>query len=228
MSLPQRQKHRQSRASIVVSILFHALVVGLVAYLAARQGILGTTVRDMVAVQVDEKKPEPPKPKEEPKPEPEKPNPDQKPAPAVAQTPVPIATPTQALPPTDAPPPVDAPAAADAPEMFIPSANGAGGGEVLTPQEAYRRTIQSVFLSVWDKPAGMDDSSFSADVEMTLDPSGRIQQARFVRGSGDPKWDDTVKAALIKIKEIGTPPPDKFPANFSVRFDAYVDSTPVQ
>lgn len=228
MSLPQRHKHRQSRTSILVSILFHAALVGLVAYLAARQGMLGKVAQDMVAVQVEEKKPEPQKPKEEPKPEPEKPNPDQKPNPTVVQTPVPIAAPAPAPTPGEGPPPLDAPPAADAPEMDIPNANVGGGGEVVTPQEAYRRTIQSVFLSVWDKPVGIDDSTFSADVEMTVDRNGRIQDARFVRGSGDSKWDGTVKAALAKIKEIGSPPPDKFPPSFSVRFDAVVEATPVQ
>lgn len=227
MSLPQRHKSRQSRASLLISIVFHVVVVGLVAYLAARQGMLGKVAKDMVAVQVEEKKPTPQKPKDEPKPLPEKVNPDQKPNPVV-QTPVPITTPAPAPQPGDAPPPVDAPAAADAPEMYIPNANAGGGGEVLTPEESYRRTIQSVFLSVWDKPVGIDDSSFSADVEMTLDRRGRIEAARFVRGSGDSKWDDSVRAALNKIKDIGAPPPDKFPPSFSVRFDAVAESVPVQ
>lgn len=223
MSLPQRHKHRQSRTSIVVSVLFHIALVGVVGWLAARKGMLGKVAQDMVAVQVEDKKPEPEKPKEQPKPEVAKVE-DPKPTVTPTATPAPVNDPTPS--PANVPPAVDAPAAVDAPEMFI---QAAPTGPVITDKiERYRAVIQGAYLAVWDKPPGPDDANYAADVEVTVDSRGRILDPKFVKGSGDSKWDATVKEALAKVKEVGEAPPDKFPQRFTVRFDAVTDSVPVQ
>ena len=224
MSLPQRHKHRQSKTSIIVSVVFHVVIVCLVAWLAARKGMLGKVAQDMVAVQVEEKKPEPEKPKEQPKPEVAK---VEDPKPTVAPVTAPAPVTDQAPPPVNAPPAVDVPAAADAPEMFIPAAPT---GPVITDKiERYRAVIQGAYLAVWDKPPGMDDSNYAADVEVSIDSKGRISAPpTVIKGSGDAKWDATVKDALTKVKEVGEAPPDKFPQRFTVRFDTLTDTVPVQ
>lgn len=223
MSLPQRHKHRQSRTSIIVSVVFHVVVVTLVAWLAARKGMFGEGVKkEIEALEQETKKPEPEKPKEQPKPEVAKVE-DAKPTITPTTTPAPVTDPTPS--PSNVPPAVDAPEAADAPEMFIPAAPT---GPVITDKiERYRAVIQGAYLAVWDKPPGPDDANYAADVEISVDSRGRISDPKFIKGSGDTKWDATVKDALAKVKEIGEAPPDKFPQRFTVRFDTVTDTVPV-
>jgi hypothetical protein len=45
-------------------------------------------------------------------------------------------------------------------------------------------------------------------------------------GSGDARWDNSVKTAVAKVDSIGKEPPKTFPSRFIVRFD--VESTPVE
>ncbi len=223
MSLPQRHKHRQSKTSIIVSVVFHVVIVTLVAWLAARKGMFGEKVqKEIEAMEQEAKKPDPEKPKEQPKPEVVKVE-DAKPTVTPTTTPVPVTDPTPL--PGNVPPAVDAPNASDVPEMFIPAAPT---GPVITDKiERYRAVIQGAYLAVWDKPPGPDDANYAADVEISVDSRGRISDPKFIKGSGDSKWDATVKDALAKVKEVGEAPPDKFPQRFTVRFDTITDTVPV-
>ena len=57
------------------------------------------------------------------------------------------------------------------------------------------------------------------EVELSVDARGRVTGAQWLKGSGDKRWDDSVKAALAQSKVISRPPPKGFPENFLVRFD---------
>lgn len=225
MSLPQRHKHKKSKTSLVISIVVHVAVVGLVTWVAARQGILGKQIKEMVAVPVEEpKKPEETeKPKETknepPKQEDPRPQEVQHQAPVVA--PVVDATP----PPADVPPP-DAPAINGEAEIVIEAPNA--GATVTDPIKAYQSLVQSVYLRVWDKPDGMDDSSLSVDADVRLSPGGEVISSKLSRGSGDSKWDKSVAKALERVKEVGRALPPNFPNAFTVRFDTYSEAVPVQ
>jgi len=45
-------------------------------------------------------------------------------------------------------------------------------------------------------------------------------------GSGDARWDNSVKSAVAQVKAISKPPPKNFPDKFVVRFD--VETAPVE
>ena len=67
--LPQSQPKKpknSSKANLVISAVFHALLLGVMLYFAAREGLLGHKVKTIMTEMVKEKKPEPPKPKPEP------------------------------------------------------------------------------------------------------------------------------------------------------------------
>ena len=105
-SQPKKRKN-SSKANLIISAIFHALLLGVMFYFAARSGILGKKVQKIAVEMVKEKKPEPEKPKPEPpKVEPPKVEPPKIEAPKVETV--------KAAPPTVAPPVVAPPANADA------------------------------------------------------------------------------------------------------------------
>lgn len=193
---------------------------------AAREGILGTRLKEITAVIVpkEEKPPEPKKPKEEPLPEPPK---------QVAVKPVeaPTSVPTPSAVPA-APPPTGAPSAAAPPPVIGGDFDFSDGAKVVQstsdPRELYKQAIEFAFRSRWQKPEGKDDTSLVVEVEVSLDGTGAITAAEWKRTSGDPQWDKTVRTAVAATKSVGRRPPAGFPARFLVRFDAIADSEPVQ
>ncbi|HTI70707.1 MAG TPA: TonB C-terminal domain-containing protein [Candidatus Limnocylindria bacterium] len=224
MALPQRSKQKPSRASFYLSVVFH-IFLGLVGFfLAARGGLLGKKVSDIVAFKVEEEK-KPAKPKEPEKVEPTKPKEEIKEPPKTAALPPPS---TQA-----APPPVAGPAAVAAPAAVTTAdfnfSDGAKVVETTTdPVQIYRSSVEYAFRSRWQKPEDIDDSQFVAEIEVAVNRDGTVAQTNWKQGSGNAKWDATVKSAIAATKSIGRPPPDKFPSKFVVRFDAVAETEPVQ
>ncbi len=225
MDIPQRQPKKQSRTSFLVSIGLH-IVLGLAIFLlAAREGILGKKMKEITAVIVpkEEKKPEPQKPKDEPKPEPAKQE-------AKVEAPKAVVAPPAAA-VTAAPPPAAAPAAAPPPAIGADFDFNDGAKVVQStsdPKELYKQAVEYAFRSRWTKPDGMDDTAFVAEAEVSVAPDGAVTAVDWKRGSGDAKWDGTVRAALAQTKNIGRKLPKDFPGRFIVRFDAVADTEPVQ
>ena len=222
MALPQRSKQKASRASFYLSVVFH-IVLGVVGFfLAARGGLLGKKVSDMVAFKVEEEK-KPQKPKEEPKAEPVKPKEEVKEPPKMAAVPPPAVN--QATPPPAAMGnTVAAPAAATTADFDF--ADGAKPVETSSdPVQIYRGSVEYAFRSRWQKPEDMDDSQYVAEVEVAVNPDGSVARADWKHGSGNSKWDATVRSAVAATKAIGRPPPKNFPASFLVRFDAVASET---
>src|SRR5271156_1502235 len=105
--LPQsqpRKKRNSSKVNLLISFIFHATLVFVLLYFAARQGLLGKQLKKISIEMVKEKPPE--KPKEPPKVEPPKIEP-----PKVVETPKVAEVPKVQAPPTVAPPTVAPPAA---------------------------------------------------------------------------------------------------------------------
>jgi colicin import membrane protein len=174
-----------------------------------------------VVVPKDEKKPLPKK--EEPKPEVVKKE-EPKEAPKTVAAPPPAVS--QA-----APPAVAAPEAAPPPAVGADFAFADGAHEVKTtsdPLELYRGNVEYAFRSRWQKPDEGDDTQLAVEVEVGVGPQGQVTQTDWKRGSGNAKWDATVRAALAATKAIGKPPPSGFPSKFTVRFDAVAETEPVQ
>ena len=60
-----RKQKRTSRLSAAISLVVHALIIGILTFFAAREGMLGKKMREIaVELAPKEKKPEPEKPKE--------------------------------------------------------------------------------------------------------------------------------------------------------------------
>lgn len=222
MDIPERKKNRQSKVSFLVSIALHVVLAVGVFILAAREGILGKKMKEITAVVVPTEKKEPVKPKEEPKPEVAKVEPKTE-APKTA-----VAPPTAV---TSAAPPPSAAAAAPPPAIGADFDFNDGAKAVQTtsdPQALYKQRIEYAFRSRWQKPEGVDDTAFVAEVEVAVAPDGTVTGTNWKRGSGDKQWDATVRDALASTKTVGGKPPKGFPDHFLVRFDAVAETEPVQ
>jgi hypothetical protein len=214
-----RKQKKTSRLSVVISLVFHGVIIGALVFIAAREGILGKELKKIAVTMVPKEKPpeEKPKPKEpEPKPPAEEPKPAE---PKLVET-VP-----QIAPPTATPPPaagmVAAPAAAPAANA-LPAFDFEGGKAVETvsdPNVIYKGYVEYTLRARWNRPEGLEDESFVAEVELSVDREGRIQGTTWKRGSGNATWDASVKRVLAETSNIGRPPPKGFPAEVLVRFD---------
>jgi periplasmic protein TonB len=212
----QRKKKNSSKVNLTISMVFHTLLIGAVIFFAAREGILGKRLKQLTVTMVPkEKKPEPPKEKPaEPKIEP----------PKAAEVPKPAIAAAAPKPDT-----VAAPPAANAAPMAAPAAASLaafdftdGAKQVQTisdPNGIYKATVEHALLSRWNRPDNIADGEFAAEVNLTLDPSGNVTGYQWISGSGNPRWDNSVKEALSQTKRLSRPPPKGFPPNFRVRFD---------
>jgi TonB family protein len=212
--IQRRQKRNSSKISLIISVVFHGALILAVFYFAAREGMLGKKMKQLAVTMVKEKPPEPPKPKP-PEPKPELPR-------------------TQETVKRAAPPPVEtaaakpsqvaiAPPAAAPPAVTLPSFDFSDGAkEVNSLSDAtsiYKALIEHSVRSHWNRPEDMSDESYVAEVEFTIDAKGKITGSRWRSGSGDARWDNSVKTAVAQVKSISKPPPKDFPNNFVVRFD---------
>jgi hypothetical protein len=219
------RKKNATRVSLIASLIFHTLVIGALAYFAAREGLLGKQLRTIaISMAPKEKPPEPEKPKE-----PEKlPDPVAEPQPQPEATPQPVTPPpanaNRATPPpsTTAPPPAAPPPAAIASFSF---SDGAKAVESTSdPVQLYRSFVEFSFRSKWLRPEGISDESFVAEVEVSIDPSGRVQGSTWRSGSGNTRWDNSIRQAIAATTAISRPPPKGFPDRFTVRFDVVTEA----
>lgn len=215
-----RKQKKTSRLSVVISLVFHAILIGGLVFLAAREGILGKELKKIAVTMVPKEKPPEEKPKEKP--------PEEKPLveePKV-ELPKPVIT-SQPEAPRATPPPtgtVAAPAAAPA-AATLPAFDFEGGKQVETtsdPNVIYKGFVEYTLRSRWNRPEGIDDEKYVAEVELAIDREGRVQGATWKKGSGDAVWDNSVKQVLASVSSIGRVPPKGFPDRVLVRFDVQV------
>ena len=209
-----RKKRNSSKVNLIFSVVFHGLIIVAVVFFAAHEGILGKRMKQLTATLVPkEKPPEPPK---------------QKPPEPKVETPKVAAVPKAALTPeppkeTAAAPPVAAPPAAAPPAVDIPTMQFTDGAKdvqsVSDPNVFYKGLVENALRVRWNRPEDLDDQNFVADVQVTVDRSGELTGYTWVKGSGNQRWDDSVKNALAKTKSIGRTPPKNFPEKIVVRFD---------
>lgn len=212
----RRKDKRVSRLSVAISAVLHSAIIGVLVFLAAREGILGKELKKIAVTMVPKEKPVE-KPKEKP-PEPklveEKPR---------TEDPKPLEAPRQVATAPAAPPPAatGAPAAAPPPDA-APVFDFEGGRPVETTSDAhvlYKNFMEYTLRSHWDRPEGIADDAYVAEVEIALDRDGRVLGTQWEKGSGDAAWDNSVKKALATTPSIGRPPPKGFPDKVRVRFD---------
>lgn len=217
--IQQRKKSNSSKVNLIISAIFHGLLVMAIFYFAAKEGLLGKKLKELTVTMEKVKKPEPPKEKPEP-PKVEPPKQEQAKATTVPQPRVeaPITPPPAA---SDAAPTV-------APAAVLPAFSFDEGAHnnvqsLSSPGDIYKALVERTLRSHWNRPEDMADDNFVAEVELTIDKSGYVEDSRWLKGSGSTRWDGTVKEALAQVRTISRPPPKEFPGKFVVRFD--VEST---
>ena len=217
--IPQSQpkkKKNSSKANLVISAIFHGILVGVLFYFAAKEGLLGKKIKTIAAEMVHEKKPEP----EKPKPEPPKVEPPKVELPKI-ETPK---VETVKAPPSVAPP-VVAPPAND-----VPSFEFEGGKAVNSesdPVQLYKGYIEYTLRSKWNRPENLPDDNYAAEVAVNVDRDGNISHPQWLKGSGDEKWDASVKDVFKVVANIDRRPPTNFPPNVTIRFDVQEETEPV-
>ena len=216
-----RKKRNSSKVNLVFSIVFHSLLVLGLFYFAAREGILGKQMKTLVAEMVKkEKPPEPPKEKpQEPKVEPAK----QVEPPKLAAAPPPAVNAPVAPPPVDTAPAVAPPAVNLAQFEFNDGAKAVQS--ISDPNLIYKAAIERTLRARWNRPEDMADDTYVAEVELRIDPTGKVTDSRWIKGSGNARWDNSVKAAVAAAKNIGSAPPKGFPGSFKARFDVEASRT---
>jgi outer membrane biosynthesis protein TonB len=225
-STPQRRSGNSSRVNLLISFVVHAVVVGALTFFAAREGLLGTELKKIAVQMVKEKPPEPEKPKEPEKPV-EKPADPEK-APDPEPDPEPETTPPPATANPTPPPTTTANAGIAAPPAIAPPANAMpafvfGGGRAVQsssdPVQVYRGLLEFALRARWNRPTDLADTLFVAEVEVAVDGSGRIRDPEWRKGSGNERWDASVRAAIAATPSLTRPPPTHFPPRVLVRFD---------
>ncbi len=220
--LPQsqaRKKRNSSKVNLMISFTFHALIVLVALYFAARQGLLGKQMKKISIEMVKAKPPEKPKEPEKPKVEPPKveiPKPE---PPKVVEE-------VKAAPP----PPVTGPPTVAPPAAELPSFEFEGGAAVETssdPVHLYKGYLEYSLRSKWQRPDDMADDKYVAEVEVTVDRKGKISNPVWEKGSGDAKWDDSVKEVFKVVRNMDRPPPTNFPPRVTVRFDVQEETEPI-
>lgn len=217
---PPRKKSNSSKINITISVVFHSIVIGAIFFFAAREGMLGKKLKEItVTLAPKEKKPEPPKEKPpEPKQEP----------PKLAEKPKQIEIPQpKSAAPVTAPPPAAAPPVSSAPAVAsLPAFEFNDGARqvdsISDPNGIYKALVEHSLRSRWNRPEDMADDNFTAEVEVTIDNKGNVEGYKWLKGSGNKKWDESVKASMNGVKAISRPPPKGFPPTFIARFDVDV------
>ena len=217
--LPQSQPRKQrnsSKVNLMISFAFHALIVLVALYFAARQGLLGKQMKKISIEMVKVKPPEKPKEPEKPKVEPPKAEVPKVELPKVAET--------KAAPPTTAPPTVAPPAAE------LPSFEFEGGKAVETssdPVQLYKGYLEYALRSKWQRPEDIADDKYVAEVAVAVDRNGQISDPVLAKGSGDARWDESVRQVFKVVKTMNRPPPTNFPPRVTVRFDVQEETEPI-
>ncbi|HXR03287.1 MAG TPA: TonB C-terminal domain-containing protein [Verrucomicrobiae bacterium] len=197
----------------MISFAFHAVLVLVLFYFAAREGLLGKKLNKIAVQMIKEKPPEKPKEPEKPKIEPPKAEPPKIETPKIVEAP-PVAA-----------PPVVAP-----PNSEVPSFEFGGGKAVETssdPVQLYKGYMEYILRQKWNRPDDEADDDFVAEVAVSVDRQGNIENSTWLKGSGDDKWDATVKQVFNVVKNIDRPPPTNFPPRVTIRFDVQEQTEPV-
>jgi hypothetical protein len=212
-STHQLRKRNSAKVNLTISLVLHVLVFAAGAYWAAHEGYLGKKIQELslmlVPKEIKEEKKEEEKVVETKKVEPVKPAEIRQ---AIASTaakappPPPPADLTSAAPP---PPPAELPA------FVFDAATDAKNN----PVTIYCEQIEKALRLKWQRPSDIDDLNLAAEIEVSLDPSGKISSFQWKKGSGNKKWDDSVKLAMSQATGLDTAPPKDFPNKFLVRFD---------
>jgi len=218
--LPQTHQHKKknsSKVNLTISAIFHAVLVGAMFYFAAREGLLGKKLQKISVQMVKEKPPDKPKEPDKPKVEPPK-----------------VETPKMETPKAEeakpAAPPVVAPPVVAPPAVDVPSFEFEGGKAVNSesdPVQLFKGYLEYVLRSKWNRPENMEDDHYVAEVQVAVDKAGKLGGVTWQKGSGNGKWDQSVKDVFKTVQVIDRRPPTNFPPQVTIRFDVQEETEPV-
>jgi outer membrane biosynthesis protein TonB len=213
----QRKKKNSSKINLIISFVFHAVLVLLLVYFAAREGLIGKQLQKIAVEMVKEKPPEKPKEPEKPKVEPPKVEPPKVEPPKMVEENKPA-------------PPVVAPPVVAPPNDEAPAIEFDGGKAVNTetdPVQLYKGYVEYSLREKWDRPENMDDDNYVAEVRVSVDKAGNLSNVVWQKGSGNEKWDQSVKDVFKVVQNIDRHPPTNFPPQVIIRFDVEQETEPV-
>ena len=213
----QRKKKNSSKINLVISFVFHAVLVLALLYFAAREGLIGKQLQKIAVEMVKEKPPEKPKEPEKPKVEPPKVEPPKVEPPKMVEENKPA-------------PPVVAPPVVAPPNDEAPAIEFDGGKAVNTetdPVQLYKGYVEYSLREKWDRPENMDDDNYVAEVRVSVDKAGNLSNVVWQKGSGNEKWDQSVKDVFKVVQNIDRHPPTNFPPQVIIRFDVEQETEPV-
>ena len=213
----QRKKKNSSKINLIISFVFHAVLVLLLVYFAAREGLIGKQLQKIAVEMVKEKPPEKPKEPEKPKVEPPKVEPPKVEPPKMVEENKPA-------------PPVVAPPVVAPPNDEAPAIEFDGGKAVNTetdPVQLYKGYVEYSLREKWDRPENMDDDNYVAEVRVSVDKAGNLSNVVWQKGSGNDKWDQSVKDVFKVVQNIDRHPPTNFPPQVIIRFDVEQETEPV-
>jgi outer membrane biosynthesis protein TonB len=213
----QRKKKNSSKVNLIISFVFHAVLVLLLLYFAAREGLIGKQLQKIAVEMVKEKPPEKPKEPEKPKVEPPKVEPPKVEPPKMVEENRPA-------------PPVVAPPVVAPPNDEAPAIEFDGGKAVNTetdPVQLYKGYVEYSLREKWDRPENMDDDNYVAEVQVSVDKAGNLSNVVWQKGSGNEKWDQSVKDVFKVVQNIDRHPPTNFPPQVVIRFDVEQETEPV-
>jgi hypothetical protein len=211
----QPRKKNSAKVNVTISLIIHGLIFAAGAYWAAHEGVLGKKLQALSVLMVPKEK----KPDEAKKPEPAKTETVKK-----ADEVKPVETAKIIAPPPRFVPPPAAVEAAAAPPAVIEGFTF--DKETITDSIGfYKQQVESALRSRWERPEGLKDNDFTAEVEMRIDAKGQISGYDWKKGSGNQRWDDSVKKALAG--GINRTAPKGFPDKFLVRFDVQPSTEPL-
>jgi hypothetical protein len=211
-----KKKANSPKVNLTISVVVHALLVGALIYFAAREGYLGKKLKEITVYKVEKEKVPPPPPKAEPPKEIPKPVVE---PPRVVETPKPVAPPV-AAPPVSAPP-------ANTVQDFVFNDGAKAVNTESDPVQLYKGYIEYELRSKWNRPEDLTDDAYVAEVAVNVDREGNLSETKWLKGSGNRKWDASVKAVFDEIKLIDRRPPTNFPPDVVIRFDVQEQTEPV-
>ncbi|MGL6044553.1 MAG: TonB C-terminal domain-containing protein [Sandaracinobacteroides sp.] len=80
---------------------------------------------------------------------------------------------------------------------------GAGGG---LGDSFYARYLSSALQEKVQDNKRVNRLVFSAEFAITVGPDGRVTDAQLIRGSGDPRRDALIGAAILSVRDLDVPP----------------------
>jgi TonB family protein len=95
------------------------------------------------------------------------------------------------------------------------------------PVQLYKGYMEYTLRSKWDRPDNLDDDQYVAEVAVNVDKQGNLTASQWLKGSGNAKWDQTVKDVFATVSNIGKPPPTNFPPTVTIRFDVETEDEPL-